>query len=219
MSFALPNGAHLYLAATYEPELIITDISNAEEAVLTVDGKHTIQVGDVVQLKSGWSALDNMVAKVSKVADMSITLGNVNTTNKGKFAVGGGAGSLKKIKSWIELPQITEVANSGGDQQTVQVQFLSDDSQRNLNTFKAAASQTYTIAHDSSLPVYDVLREADDNGDTLAAYMFVPKAKENRYWSATVSFNETPTMAVNAVETVSVVLNLQSNGMTFYKVA
>nr|DAO54642.1 MAG TPA: tail tube protein [Caudoviricetes sp.] len=47
--------------------------------------------------------------------------------------------------------------------------------------------------------------------------MYVPKAKENRYWAATVSFDDTPTTAVNEVETVSVVLNLQSPAMTFYK--
>ncbi|VEJ54631.1 phage tail protein [Pragia fontium] len=217
MGFALPNGAHVYLAATYEAEQVISGISNATEAVVTLSAAHDIAVGDIVQLKSGWSALDNLVAKVSKVDSSTITLGNVNTSNVGKFAAGGGVGSLRKVLTWIELPQITEVSNSGGDQQNVQIQFLSDDNQRNLNTFKAAMSQTYTIAHDSSLPVYDLLRDADESGDTIAAYMYVPKAKENRYWSSTVSFNGMPTTAVNAVETVAVVLNLQSAGMTFYK--
>ncbi|EOE0255772.1 Ig domain-containing protein [Enterobacter hormaechei] len=51
----------------------------------------------------------------------------------------------------------------------------------------------------------------------MAAYMYVPKAKENRYWAATASFNDIPQTAVNSVETVSAVLNLQSPAMTFYK--
>lgn len=85
-----------------------------------------------------------------------------------------------------------------------------------MNTFKTARVQTYTIAHDSSLPFYDLLRQADATQDTLAAYMFVPKAKENRYWSAKVSFNDIPNSAVNVVETVTATFNLQS-GIVFYK--
>lgn len=128
------------------------------------------------------------------------------------------AGSIRKVLEWTELPQITEVSKSGGDQNTTQIQFLSDDRQRNLNTYKSAVSQTYSIAHDSTLPVYPLLRQLDEDEETVAAYMYVPKAKENRYWAATASFDDTPTTAVNEVETVSVVLNLQSPAMTFYKV-
>ena len=63
-----------------------------------------------------------------------------------------------------------------------------------------------------------LLRQLDEDEETVAAYMYVPKAKENRYWAATASFDDTPTTAVNEVETVSVVLNLQSPAMTFYKI-
>ncbi|WP_265332155.1 phage tail protein [Enterobacter cancerogenus] len=70
----------------------------------------------------------------------------------------------------------------------------------NLNTYKSAVSQTYSIAHDSTLPVYPLLRQLDEDEETVAAYMYVPKAKENRYWAATASFDDTPTTAVNEVE-------------------
>ncbi|CNI78905.1 phage tail protein [Yersinia enterocolitica] len=130
---------------------------------------------------SGWAALNDLVAKVTASTATTLTLGSINTSNTDRFAVGGGVGTVKKVESWIEIPQITEVSNSGGDQQMIQIQFLSDTRQRNLNTFKAAQSQTLTLAHDSSLPVYPVLRAADESEQTLATYMYVPKAKENRY--------------------------------------
>ncbi|KFC95716.1 hypothetical protein GLGR_1879 [Leminorella grimontii ATCC 33999 = DSM 5078] len=67
------------------------------------------------------------------------------------------------------------------------------------------------------MPIYDLLREYDYNNDTLAVYMYVPKAKETRYWSGTVSFSDTVTTSINQVETVNVVINVQSPAVTFYK--
>jgi len=218
MGFALPNGAHVYLASGYGPALPFTDITNAENAVISVGADGALAVGDIVHVNSSWSGIDNIVAKIDAVAGNEVTLRNIDTTNKNKYAVGGGTGSVRKILEWTELPQIKEVSKSGGDQNTTQIQFLSDDRQRNLNTYKSAISQTYSIAHDSTLPVYSLLRQLDEEEETVAAYMYVPKAKENRYWAATASFDETPATAVNEVETVSVVLSLQSPAMTFYKV-
>lgn len=217
MGFALPNGAGIYLAKTYETEMAVTAVSNAVDTVLSVESGHGIAEGDIVQLTSGWAALNDLVAKVTASTATTLTLGSIDTSNTDRFAAGGGVGTVKKVASWIEIPQITEVSNSGGDQQMIQIQFLSDTRQRNLNTFKAAQSQTLTLAHDSSLPVYPVLRAADESEQTLATYMYVPKAKENRYSAVKVSFNDIPTTAINAIETVAVVLNLQSQATTFYK--
>lgn len=218
MGFALPNGAHVYLASKYGSAITFTGATNAENAVITVSAADDLAVGDIVHLSCNWSGIDNVIAKIDAIDANAVTLRNINTSNKNKYAAGGGSGSIRKVEGWTELPQITEVAKAGGEQNTVQIQFLSDDRQRNLNTFKTAVSQTYTIAHDSTLPVYPLLRQLDEDGDTVAAYMYVPKAKENRYWSATASFDDVPTSAPNAVETVTAVLNLQSPAMTFYKV-
>ncbi|WP_336286260.1 phage tail tube protein [Cronobacter dublinensis] len=218
MGFALPNGAHVYLASAYGPSVSFKDATNAENVVLTVEDASELKAGDIVHVNCNWSGIDNVIAKIDAINDNAVTLRNINTTNTNKYAAGGGTGSIRKVLEWTELPQIVEVSKSGGDQNTTQIQFLSDDRQRNLNTYKSAVSQTYSIAHDSTLPVYALLRQLDEGEETVAAYMYVPKAKENRYWAATASFDDTPSTAVNEVETVSVVLNLQSPAMTFYKV-
>lgn len=217
MGFALPNGAHVYIAKKYGAVTSITSATNTPETVLTIEGPTTAKVGTIVHINSGWSGLDELIARVKAVDENAVTLEGINTSNIDKFPAGGAAGTIRIIEEWIEISQITDVANAGGEQQNIQIQFLADDTQRNVNTFKNARSQTYTIAHDSSLPFYPVLTAADETQDTLASYMLIPKAKENRYWSSKVSFNETPNTAVNAVETVTAVLNLQSPAMVFYK--
>ncbi|HDL7799934.1 TPA: phage tail protein [Yersinia enterocolitica] len=219
MSYALPNGAHVYIASEYEEAINFTAITNADNAVITVENAGNLAVGDIVHITSAWTGIDGVIARIKAVADTALTLENINTLNTGKYAAGAGAGSIKKVKSWLEIPQITDISTSGGEQQTVQIQFLSDDAQRNLNTFKSARSQSYTIAHDSTLPVYEVLARLDESGEVVACYMHVPKAAENRYWSVSVSFNPIPATAVNTVETVDILFNMQSPAMTFYKVA
>lgn len=173
MGFALPNGAHVYLASGYGPAITFTGATNAEHAVITVSAADDIAVGDIVHVNCNWSGIDNVIAKIDAIAENAVTLRNINTTNKNKYAAGGGSGSIRKIEEWTELPQITEVSKSGGDQNTTQIQFLSDDRQRNLNTYKSAVSQTYSIAHDSTLPVYPLLRQLDEDEETVAAYMYV----------------------------------------------
>ena len=41
--------------------------------------------------------------------------------------------------------------------------------------------------------------------------MYVPKAKEMRIWSGTLSFNEIPQTAVNEMETVSLTVSLKGD--------
>ena len=112
--------------------------------MITVSSADDIAVGDIVHVNCNWSGIDNVIAKIDAIAENAVTLRNINTTNKNKYAAGGGSGSIRKIEEWTELPQITEVSKSGGDQNTTQIQFLSDDRQRNLNTYKSAVSQTYS---------------------------------------------------------------------------
>ncbi|HBE9077951.1 phage tail protein [Serratia fonticola] len=216
MGFALPNGAVVFAGSKMAAALPTSAVSNAKGAVFTVVGS-TLAAGDIVLIKSGWGLIDNLVAKVTTATTTAVTIGSLDTSDVNFFPTGAGAGSLTKVTEWTQIPQITEVAASGGDQQYVQIQFLEDDRQRNLATFRAAKTQTFTFAHDSTLAIYSVLLAGDRSGDTMPFYMYVPKAKETRYWSAISSFDPQPATAVNAVETVQVSLAVQSRTMTFYK--
>lgn len=217
MGFALPNGATVFVGSKLAAAVAVSAVSNANGAVFTVATGHGLVVGDVVLISSGWALIDNLVARVSAQTATSVTIGVINSTDTNFFPAGSGGGSLRKVSEWTEIPQITEVAQSGGDQQYTQIQFLADDRQRNLATYKAAKSQTFMMAHDSTLPIYDVLKAADRSGDILPLRMYVPKAKEMRYWSGQTSFDPQPTTAPNTVETVQPAFAIQSRDMTFYK--
>ena len=217
MGFALPNGSSVYVQKSKDTELAFEIISNAKDAVVTLKTDHGLVVGDEVIIASGWSKINNAVAKVIKVNNMDVTLGNINTNDTKLFPEGEGKGTLTKITAWERLPQVKEVATEGGEQQFTQIQFLDDDAERQLPTIKSAKSKSFTIAHDSSLPIYALLEELDRTNDIVAMKMYVPKAKETRYDAVRISFDPTPTSTINEIETVKISMTVESPAITFYK--
>ena len=217
MGFALPNGSSVYVQKSKDTELAFEIISNAKDAVITLKTDHGLVVGDEVIIASGWSKINNAVAKVIKVNNMDVTLGNINTNDTKSFPEGEGKGTLTKITAWERLPQVKEVATEGGEQQFTQIQFLDDDAERQLPTIKSAKSKSFTIAHDSSLPIYALLEELDRTNDVVAMKMYVPKAKETRYDAVRISFDPTPTSTINEIETVKISMTVESPAITFYK--
>ena len=217
MAFALPNGSRVYVQKSKDAALEFETISNAKEAVATLKANHGLVVGDEVIITSGWSKINNAVAKVTKVNNTDVTLGNINTSDTKSFPEGEGKGSLTKITAWERLPQVKEVSTEGGEQQFTQIQFLDDDAERQLPTIKSAKSKSFTIAHDSSLPIYSLLEELDLTNEVVAMKMYVPKAKETRYDAVRISFDPTPATTINEIETVKISMTVESPAITFYK--
>ena len=217
MAFALPNGSRVYVQKSKDTALEFETISNAKEAVAALKANHGLVVGDEVIITSGWSKINNAVAKVTKVNNTDVTLGNINTSDTKSFPEGEGKGTLTKISAWERLPQVKEVSTEGGEQQFTQIQFLDDDTERQLPTIKSAKSKSFTIAHDSSLPIYALLGELDLTNEVVAMKMYVPKAKETRYDAVRVSFDPTPATTINEIETVKISMTVESPAITFYK--
>lgn len=217
MAFALPNGSRVYVQKSKGAEVEFDAISNAKEAVVTLKTGHGFVAGDEVIITSGWSKINYAVAKITKSNATDITLGNINTSDVNVFPAGEGKGTLTKITAWERLPQIMEVATEGGEQQFTQIQFLDDDAERQLPTIKSAKSKSFTIAHDSDLPIYSLLGELDNTNEIVAMRMYVPKARETRYDAVRVTFDATPITAINEIETVKISMTVESPAITFYK--
>lgn len=217
MAFALPNGSRVYVQKSKGAAVEFDAISNAKEAVVTLKTGHGFVAGDEVIITSGWSKINYAVAKIIKSNATDVTLGNINTSDVNIFPVGDGKGTLTKITAWERLPQIMEVATEGGEQQFAQIQFLDDDAERQLPTIKSAKSKSFTIAHDSDLPIYSLLEALDNTNEVVAMKMYVPKARETRYDAVRISFDATPITAINEIETVKINMTVESPAITFYK--
>lgn len=208
MGYKIPNGGYFQHAATYDAVLAFTALSNATEAVATVTGA-SLAVGDIVLLSSGWSKLDNKVVRVKTATATAITLEGVDTSDITLFPAGGGIGSMKKILTWVQIPQVTDLAFSGGEQNYLDVVFLEDDQGKQIPTDKSATSMTLTIADDPAKPFNAVLLKADAGKAVQAARLVLPGNDQLLYGTYT-SFSKQPAVSRSNLLTRTVSLALQS---------
>lgn len=163
MAFRLPNGSTFDFAATYANEVVVTSISNTNPAVVTTAGPHGLVEGDIVELNSGWTKLSGRGFRVGNVTDTThFALENVDTTSLQRYPTGVSAGRVKSVETWVNIPQITEVASSGGEQQFYQFGFLEEDEDRQIPTTKSPSTLTLTVADDPDQPFVPVVEAADE---------------------------------------------------------
>lgn len=208
----LPNGSQVFVEKTRGSAAIsVTKITNAAEPVLTCASSHGLVKGDyVIITSSNWAKLINKVGRVKNVSTNDVTIEGFSTTDKNVYS-GTGTGSIYKINDWIEVPCVQDLSQEGGEQQFYTYQCLADDREQQIPTYKSAVSMTYTFAHEYDNPIYPILRAADESGQVKVMRMYVPRAKEMRLWSGTLSFNEIPQTAVNEMETVSLTVSLKGD--------
>jgi hypothetical protein len=208
MGYKIPNGGTFQHAATYAGALAFSAISNASEAIATVVGS-TLASGDIVLLSSGWSKLDNKVVRVKTATATAITLEAIDTTDTQVYPAAGGAGSMRKILTWVQIPQVTDLAFSGGDQNYLDVVFLENDQGKQIPTDKAAASMVLTIADDPAQAFNAVLLAADAGKQVQAARLNLP-GNDTLFYGAYTSFSKQPAVSRSNLLTRTVNLALQS---------
>ncbi|NWA43796.1 phage tail protein [Pseudomonas reactans] len=208
MGYKLPNGGTFQHAATYAAALAFATISNATEAVATVVGGN-LAAGDIVLLTSGWSKLDSKVVRVKAATAVAITLEGIDTSDTQIFPAGSGGGTMRKVMSWVQIPQISDVAFSGGDQNYLDVVFLEDDQGKQIPTDKSAASMVLTLADDPIQAFNAVLLKADAGKQVEAARLNLP-GNDTLLYGTYTSFSKQPAVSRNNLLTRTVSLALQS---------
>lgn len=210
---ALPNGAKVFIEQTRGSDIEVSAISNSANPVATVASTGDLIPGDyVLVVESVWPDMKNRVLRVKALkADESITLEgdkSTDTSNVNAFPPGG-ASILAKIESWIEVPCVSDIAKSGGEQQFYTKQCLADDREKQIPTFKSATSLAYTFDFDYSNPITALLIGYDKDGKVRAMRMNVPKASyPHRTFSGTPSFDDIPDSTMNQDETTVLTLSL-----------
>lgn len=198
MAFRLPNGSSVDFEATSSDPVTVTAISNAAEAVVSA-ADHDFVAGDIVVITSGWVKLTDRVFRVkSVVADVSFVLEKVNTTDTARFPAGTSAGTVRKVLTWVNIPQITEVASSGGETQFYTFGFLSEDDDRQLPTTRSPSTLTLTIADDPDQPFVPVVEEADETREPRVQRLNLVNGDIILYYSI-ASMSPTPSLTRNSL--------------------
>lgn len=214
MAYSLPNGSTFDIAATYDTPVTIASISNASPATVTA-ADHGLVTGDYVVLTSGWTKLNNRAFRVTVVDEDQFTLLGTDTTDVTRYPSGGGIGSVRGIATWVQIPQITGVDFSGGDQNMYTFQFLEDDDERQFPTNKSAITVTLTVADDPTQAYVAIVEGYDEAKSTNLMKLNLVNGSEILY-PAVVTISATPSLTVNELMTRTISLALQARTTRYY---
>jgi hypothetical protein len=216
MAFRLPNGSTFDFAETYSEDVTITAISNANPAVASATA-HGFVAGDIVVVTSGWVKLTGRAFKVGTVTADTFQLLGVNTTSTQSYPAGTSAGTAKSVDEWVNIPQITEVASSGGEQQFYQFGFLEEDEDRQIPTTKSPSTLTLTVADDPSQPYVPVVEAADELKEERIQRLNLVNGDVILY-NSIASITNTPSLTRNQIMVRTITL-AQQGRVTRYKAA
>lgn len=206
MAVSLPNGSLVAIASGYGTVRNITALSNANPGVAT-SVAHGYANGSFLEITSGWSRLTNKVVRASGVVADTFALEGIDTTSTSIYPAGSGTGTVRSVTGFTQLAQITNSASSGGEQQFLNYQFLEDDAEKSIPTFKSAARITFTVADDPLLPGFIIARAANDDRARRAVRITLSNGSILLY-NAFVSIGTIPSLTVNELMTVEVTLSL-----------
>lgn len=208
MAVTVPNGSIIAIENGSANAVVLSGVSNANPAVGTTSAAHGLQVGDIVEVVSGYSRLTNKIVRVGAVpTTTTFTMEGIDTTSTTIYPANAGAGTVAKVSGFTQLAQILNSSSSGGEQQFLEYQFLEADAQQRIPTFKNAAGLTFTVADDPALPGYQLARVANDDRLPRAVRVTLPNGSIILY-NAYISLGVIPTLTVNELMSVEVSLSL-----------
>lgn len=213
MSISLPNGATLKLATVYGTPISITAASNAAPAVLTA-AAHGLANGDLVEVTSGWSRINNRIFRVSLSATGTFALEGLDSSNTVTYTPGGGVGSVRKIATLTQITQILETTSSGGEMGFTEVSLLENDFSTQLPTQASAQSIAISIADDVTLAGFIAVKAAAETRSPRALVVTLPNSSVILY-NGIVSLDETPSLTKNSIMAVKSTFSLQGRPVRY----
>jgi len=204
MALSLATGTKVSIGSTLGASYAVTAVTNAAEAVLTVASGHGLTTGDYVAVRSGWSLLDYVVARVKTVVSDAVTLEGINTTSTDRYPAGSGAGSIQEITGWTEITQIKKdggLSVAGGEPKYAPSSTLDDPDDKQIPDGRSVTTFTMSVYDDPSLPWYPVV-DAISDANTVSPLRMVfangSRTLTNGYWSMA----KTPVIAAGQVNSL-----------------
>jgi hypothetical protein len=199
MSITKTTGLVLAAVSTYATAVNMTAITNASEAVATLQAGHGIVANDLLEMTSGWGRLNGRLVRAKTVATNDVTLEGVNTTSTVNYPAGAGTGTVRRANAstgLINMSQIKLISTSGGELAFEDVTAVDDVVARQIPTIRSPVQLQITIFDDPTLAWYATLLAADEAGTPLGFRMGFPNGSKLLF-NAYVSVARVPTIEAN----------------------
>lgn len=187
MAISKSVGTVVAIASTYATSKNMTAITNATEAVATLEASHGVVVGDYLEVTSGWDLLNSRIVRAKTVATNDVTFESINTTSTTNYPTGSGTGTIRRITAWTNLSQLTrDLSISGGGQNFADITTLADFIEKQIPTTRAPIAVSLPTFFDAALAWVATVTSASDSGTATGLRMSLPNGNKivaNGYWS------------------------------------
>lgn len=178
----------LAVADTYGSAITVSALSNASQAVATA-AAHGLVNGDFVEITSGWPRLDGRIVRVADAATGTFELEGIDTTDTNLYPAGEGIGTVRKITAWATIPNPKDIAVSGGDPKTLEVDYVDLDDAVEVQVGKNPTRLTIPFKNDVTTDGYAALQEADADA-TPRALRAIRKDGNVHLYNGTMSLGD-----------------------------
>jgi len=208
------QGSQLAIASTFGASKAMSAVTNANPGVATLEAAHGIIVGDVFEITSGWSLLNNRVIRAAAVATNDVDLEGVSTTSTSDYPAGEGTGTIREVTAWTNITQLRpDVSVSGGGTRKTEVTEIPDRRAVQLPILIEAVALEFKAHWDPTLTWFPVLTAASDAAAQTPFRWILPGSRTiygNAFWS----FNEEPTPE-GGVLVATISLDLTAKSITY----
>jgi hypothetical protein len=193
-------GLQLAIGASFGTSKNMTAITNATEAVATLEATHGIIVGDIIEvLTSGWPRLARRVVRAKTVATNDVTLELVDTSSTANYPAGEGAGTVREVLTWTSITQLRpEFSSSGGGFEQDDITQMTDVRRINRPGLAEAVTLDFTAFFDPSLSWVPTVRAASQ-GSVLTPFRIITAGLQKIYGNAYWGLNEEPVPENNSL--------------------
>lgn len=207
MSVSIPNGSLIHIASGYGAAKTMSALTNANPGEATLEASHGVVTGDILEVTSGWSRLNDKIVRAGTVSVNQVPLEGYDTSLTSIYSAGGGAGTVREITGWTQLLQILNSNSNGGEQQFLEYQLLEADAKVRRPTVKNPIGMTLSIADDPTLAGYILAGVANDDRLKRAVRITLPDGSKI-FHNCYISLNRTPSLTVNEVMSCEVTLSM-----------
>jgi hypothetical protein len=113
IAYYFPAGTKYFFSNTLATAKTVTAVTSAAPAVASSTA-HGLVDADPVLFNSGWQDAASTVFEVDQLTVDTFGITGLDATDNSVYAPGSGGGTVQKISTWVEIPQILTASTNGG---------------------------------------------------------------------------------------------------------
>lgn len=213
MSYYSPEGSKFYFSTTFAAAKSVTIATNANPAVLTAVG-HGIVDAEEFLFKSGWEDATDSIFKADTLTVDTISPLGLNTTDTNLFASGTGTGTIQKVSSWLEIPQVLGISPSGGGGRFMDINPLAKRNGLSIPIGFEPTKITLNLGHDPNGANYATMLDIGRTR-TLVAYKQVLGGGAAIYGYGYMLTSEVPSQTAGQPNQVQTLISFQGRCISY----